>query len=65
MNMRLVQGISTKELEEQFGYDIWKENTKLIKSYESCDLLRVYNDRIAFTEYGFDISNKFFKDLLI
>lgn len=65
MNMRLVEGISTKELGEQFGYDIWKENTKLIKSYESCDLLRVYNDRIAFTEYGFDISNKFFKDLLI
>lgn len=65
MNMRLIEGVSTKELLEEFGYDIWKDNKELIKSYEQNNLIRVFGNRIAFTDYGFDISNKFFKDLLI
>lgn len=65
MNMRLIEGVSTKELLEKSDYDIWKDNTELIKSYEKNNLIRVFDDRIAFTDYGFDISNKFFKDLLI
>lgn len=65
MNMRLVEGVSSKELLEEFGYDIWKDNKELIKSYEQNNRIRVFDDRIAFTDYGFDISNKFFKDLLI
>lgn len=65
MNMRLIEGVSTKELLDEFGYDIWKDNKELIKSYEQNNLIRVFGNRIAFTDYGFDISNKFFKDLLI
>lgn len=65
MNMRLTKGVSYTELLEEFNYDIWKDNTPLIDEYEKNNLIKIDKNRISFTEYGFDISNKFFKDLLV
>ncbi len=65
MNMRLVEGVSRKELLEEFNYDIFEKNKTTIEEYERLGLIRLKDDTISFTKLGFDISNKFFTDLLI
>lgn len=65
MNMRLVTGLSLKELKSEYNYDIFDKNEKIINEYIKQNLLILHNDRLSFTEEGFNISNKFFIDINI
>ncbi|MFY9282576.1 MAG: radical SAM family heme chaperone HemW [Miniphocaeibacter sp.] len=65
MNMRLVTGLSLKELKSEYNYDIFEKNEKIINEYIKQNLLILHNDRLSFTEEGFNISNKFFIDINI
>ncbi|QQK07647.1 radical SAM family heme chaperone HemW [Miniphocaeibacter halophilus] len=65
MNMRLVDGVSLKELNTEFNYNFMEKNKNIIEEYISLNLLNLKNDNLSFTEEGFNISNKFFTDISI
>lgn len=65
MNMRLTKGLDIEMLYNKYNFDIYKKNNKLIKDYISRELIKERNGFLIFTEEGFNISNRFFIDLVI
>lgn len=65
MNMRLNKGLSIDELKENYNYNIFEKNKELIENFIELNLLILEDGYLKFSENGFNISNKFFVDIII
>ena len=65
LGLRMTQGISTAEFEEQFGKEIHAVYGGVLKKYEAMHLLREHSGRLALTRDGISVSNVILADFLL
>ena len=65
LGLRMTQGISTAEFEEQFGKEIHAVYGGVLKKYEAMHLLQEHSGRLALTRDGISVSNVILADFLL
>ena len=65
LGLRLVEGVSTKEFERQFGCNIRDVYGNVIDKYLEMGLLEFSGDYLRLTEKGLDVSNTVMADFLL
>ena len=65
LGLRMTQGISTAEVEEQFGKEIHAVYGGVLKKYKAVHLLREHSGRLALTRDGISVSNVILADFLL
>ena len=65
LGLRMTQGISTAEFEEQFGKEIHAVYGRVLKKYEAMHLLQEHSGRLALTRDGISVSNVILADFLL
>ena len=65
LGLRMTQGISTAEFEEQFGKEIHAVYGGVLKKYKAVHLLREHSGRLALTRDGISVSNVILADFLL
>ncbi len=64
LRLRLTEGVSFKEMEQQFGSDWIKPYESIIQTHIHNGLLQKNEHRFALTDYGFDLANYVMADFL-
>lgn len=64
LGLRKTRGISQKEFRSRFSADVLECYGEVIQKFEKKGLLHVQGDRIAFTDYGLDVSNYVLSEFL-
>ena len=65
LGLRCMNGIETKQFEEQFGQKIEKVYGEVLKRLQEERVLVWKDGRIALTEYGIDVSNAVLAEFLL
>ncbi len=64
LRLRLTEGVSFKEMEQQFGSDWIKPYESIIQKHSHNGLLQKNEHSFALTDYGFDLANYVMADFL-
>lgn len=64
MYMRMIKGFDISEINEKFGIDFLMKYNKLIDKYLRLKIVEIVDNKFRFTDYGLDVSNQFYVDLL-
>lgn len=64
MNMRLNEGISLENYNLEFGEDFYLKNKKIIDRYVFDGVVKIENKMLKFTDFGRDITDKFFLEFV-
>ena len=65
LGLRLVEGISVKDFEREFGRDIFGVYGDVIDRYKRSGHLRLEKDMLSLTDEGLDVSNTVMADFLL
>ena len=65
LGLRMTQGISKAEFEEQFGKEIHAVYGGVLKKYKAMHLLQEHSGRLALTRDGISVSNVILADFLL
>lgn len=64
LNMRLLKGFSIEEINQKFNIDFLTKYKKAIDKHLNYGTVMVDDQRFAFTDYGLDIGNQFYLEIL-
>lgn len=64
LNMRLLRGFSIQEINTRFGIDFLTKYAQAIEKHERLNTIQVSGDNIRFTDYGLDVGNQFYLDIM-
>lgn len=64
MNMRKTDGFAIGDVEEIFGIDFYEKYKEILDKHLAYGTIRIKNGRLSFTDYGIDVSNTFFVDII-
>ena len=64
LGLRMINGISLKEFEEEFGFDIQAIYGNVIKKYVDMGYMELSEGVLRLTEDGIDVSNTIFADFI-
>ncbi len=64
MNMRKTEGFSIDQLEKRFKIDFYGKYKDVLDRHLAYRTIKIENGRLSFTDYGIDVSNTFFVDII-
>ena len=64
MSLRMLDGFSIREINQRFNIDFLEKYKSIIDKHFKLSTVEVDGDRFRFTEYGLDISNQFYIDII-
>lgn len=64
MYMRVIKGFDIGEINEKFGIDFLMKYNDVINKHLKLGTVEIVDGRFRFTDYGLDVSNQFYVDLL-
>lgn len=66
LNMRLTKGINIQEINEKFNIDFLTKYKEAIEKNIELNIVKLdkNNENISFTEYGMDVGNQFYLDII-
>lgn len=64
MNMRKTEGFVIKDLEERFKLDFYVKYGEVLDKHLAYGTIKLEAGRLSFTDYGIDVSNTFFVDII-
>lgn len=64
MNMRKTDGFSIDQLEKRFKIDFYGKYKDVLDRHLAYRTIKIENGRLSFTDYGIDVSNTFFVDII-
>ena len=64
MNMRKTEGFSIDQLEKRFNIDFYGKYKDVLDRHLAYRTIKIENGRLSFTDYGIDVSNTFFVDII-
>ncbi|MDO5027321.1 MAG: radical SAM family heme chaperone HemW [Tissierellia bacterium] len=64
MYMRMVKGFSIREINERFNIDFLSKYSKIIDKHLELNTVEIKDGRFSFTDYGLDVSNQFYIDII-
>lgn len=64
MSLRMLEGFSINEINKRFNIDFLSKYASVIDKHKSLSTVEVDGDRFRFTDYGLDISNQFYIDVI-
>ena len=64
LNMRLRQGFDISTINQRFGIDFLSKYQTALDKHLKYKVIQIQGDRISFTDYGMDVGNQFYLDIL-
>ena len=64
LNLRLLRGFDIKEVNEKFGIDFLSKYQEAIQKHLHYKTVQLKDGRFMFTNYGLDVGNQFYLDIL-
>lgn len=64
LNMRLIKGFSIEDINQKFGIDFLKKYQYAIDKHTKNGVIRISDGRVFFTDFGLDVGNQFYLDIL-
>lgn len=64
MNMRITEGFSIGEINKKFGINFVDKYNKVIEKHKEYSAVEIEGDRFKFTDYGLDVTNSFYIDII-
>lgn len=64
LNLRLLQGFSVAEINQRFKIDFLTKYRQVLEKHVKTGIIRYDNDRVWFTDFGLDVGNQFYLDIL-
>ena len=63
LNLRMMQGFEIRDMNRKFGINFEQKYKDILDKNISLGILEISNGKVAFTDYGIDNGNLFFRDL--
>ncbi len=63
--LRIVEGLDLQLLKEKWGFDLLYQEEELVQEWLSEDLIRIENNHLRLTRYGFMVSDAVIRDLFV
>ena len=64
LNMRLLQGFELNKFEHRFGVDFLTKYHAAVQKHLEFQTIQITENRLHFTDYGLDVGNQFYLDIL-
>lgn len=64
LNMRLLQGFELNKFKDRFGVDFLEKYSAAVQKHLQFKTIEITENRLHFTDYGLDIGNQFYLDIL-
>lgn len=64
LNLRLIKGFSIQDINQKFNIDFLDKYQDAVAKHTANGILQVIEDRVAFTDFGLDVGNQFYLDII-